>query len=147
MQYNWQQTDWPKFSLSNAIEFNRQEYYQALMDAQKSNNATEWVVYFVSIILRAQQHSKIQINFTLQKTNFFDRLQGRLNSRQEKVIKRMLQDGPNSFPNGMNAKKYISIAKTSKATATRDMQGLVALKIFFPIGGGRNTRYELKLIE
>ena len=44
----------------------------------------------------------------------------------------------------MNAKKYISLTGTSKATTTRDLQELVELNIFTPIGGGRSTRYELK---
>jgi Fic family protein len=45
----------------------------------------------------------------------------------------------------MNARKYIGITKTSKPTATRDLQDLVGKGIFIPIGGGRSTRYELAL--
>jgi Fic family protein len=43
----------------------------------------------------------------------------------------------------MNAKKYISLTDTSKATTTRDLHELVELNIFMPIGGGKSTRYEL----
>jgi len=45
----------------------------------------------------------------------------------------------------MNAKKYISITHTSKATATRDLQDLVEKTIFIPFGGGRSTRYIIDL--
>ncbi len=45
----------------------------------------------------------------------------------------------------MSAKKYMSIAKTSKATATRDLQDLVEKGVFKPFGGGRSVTYELNL--
>jgi Fic family protein len=43
----------------------------------------------------------------------------------------------------MNATKYGSINKISKATATRDLQELVQLKIFKLSGGGRSSSYQL----
>ena len=57
----------------------------------------------------------------------------------------MLDEGHLGFEGGMNARKYVSLAKTSKATATRDLQDLVAKGIFKPTGGGRSTRYEINL--
>ena len=57
----------------------------------------------------------------------------------------MLEEGHHGFEGGMNARKYVSIANTSKATATRDLQDLVEKGIFTPIGGGRSTRYEIVL--
>ena len=55
----------------------------------------------------------------------------------------MLEEGPDGFEGGMSAKKYMSITKTSKATATRDLQSLTSLGIFVPHGGGRSLNYEL----
>jgi Fic family protein len=52
-------------------------------------------------------------------------LRGKLNERQEKVIARLFREGPEGFQGGLSAGKYISIAKTSRATATRDLQDLV----------------------
>lgn len=46
---------------------------------------------------------------------------------------------------GMTAKKYMAIAKTSKATATRDLQDLVEKQCFLPMGAGRGVHYELNL--
>ncbi len=37
----------------------------------------------------------------------------------------MLEEGSKGFEGGMSAKKYIAIAHTSKATATRDLQDMV----------------------
>lgn len=65
--------------------------------------------------------------------------------RQIKVINRMLAEGPVGFEGGMTAKKYIVITKASKATATRDLQGLAEIGIFLPQGGGRSISYELEL--
>lgn len=48
---------------------------------------------------------------------------------------------PQEFEGGMTAKKYMSITKTSKATATRDLQDLVELGVFIPEGGGRSASY------
>ena len=68
-----------------------------------------------------------------------------MNERQLRAVQRMLEEGPKGFEGGMNARKYIGITKTSKATATRDLQDLVGKGIFIPTGGGRSTRYELAL--
>ncbi len=57
----------------------------------------------------------------------------------------MLDQGVEGFEGGMSAKKYISITKTSKATATRDLQDLVEKKIFNSLGAGRSVRYELNM--
>ena len=44
---------------------------------------------------------------------------------------------------GMSAKKYISINKISKATATRDLQQLLEIAALISKGGGRSTHYEI----
>ena len=93
----------------------------------------------------AQNQAEEQIDFILKKARFFDQYKSLLNQRQTKVIKRMLDEGIKGFEGGMNARKYIAIAQTSKATATRDLQDLVEKNVFFPSGGGRSIRYELNL--
>jgi Fic family protein len=45
----------------------------------------------------------------------------------------------------MTAKKYMSISKTSRATATRDLQDLVEKGAFIASGAARSTRYLLRL--
>ncbi|TVQ66480.1 MAG: Fic family protein, partial [Balneolaceae bacterium] len=134
-------------SLSDAIESQKRDYYDALEQAQRSNEVTEWIRYFVRTILDAQSRAEEQIDFTLQKAKFFDRFRDRLNERQRKVINRMLDEGTDGFEGGMNARKYIGITKTSKATATRDMQYLMEIGAFRRSGkaGGRSTRYQVNL--
>ena len=43
----------------------------------------------------------------------------------------------------MTAKKYMSITKTSKATATRDLQLLLEMGAFKREGEGRGVKYHL----
>lgn len=131
------------FSLSKAIEANKNGYYDALKKAQRSNEITDWMKYFVKTVLDAQFDAEQEIGFTLRKAKFYRQYKDLLNERQEKVVRRMLEEGHKGFEGGMNARKYISLTGTSKATATRDLQDLTQKGILQPIGGGRSTRYEI----
>lgn len=132
-------------SLSHTIESRKNDYYDALQLAQKSNEITEWIKYFCKTVLMAQQQAETQITFTLKKVKFFDNFDKVLNERQVRVLGRMLEDGLYSFEGGMSAKKYIAITHTSKPTATRDIQDLVERGIFLPFGEGRARRYEVNI--
>lgn len=132
-------------SLSRTIEAKKTLYYTALEQAQKRNDITSWINYFVNTILEAQIQAKEIVDFILKKTKFFDRFKSAFNERQEKVIKRMLDAGPEGFKGGMSAKKYIAITKTSKATATRDLQDLLEMGILQIEGAGRSTNYFLNI--
>lgn len=134
-------------SLSVAIESDKKAYYEALKTAQRTNDITEWLIYFIKTILKAIDHSLELINFTLQKAKLFDYYTTNLNERQTKVLKRMLAEGPKGFEGGMTAKKYMGITKASKATATRDIQKLNEIGIFKSIGGGRSTAYLIQFLE
>lgn len=132
-------------SLSKSIEAQKSAYYNALQLAQRSNQITKWIAYFVQVVCNALHDPEDLIDFTLKKTKFFDRFKDQLNERQVKVIKRMLEESPKSFAGGMSAKKYMAITKTTKPTATRDLQDLIEKKIFSVSGGGRSTRYQVNL--
>jgi len=130
-------------SLSTAIESDKKAYYDALHLASVSNEITPWLIYFLNIILQAQDITEKQINFVLQKNIFLEKYKPMLNERELKVIHRMLNEGIKGFKGGMSAKKYVSIANTSKATATRDLHHLVAINAFIKTGSGRNVKYQL----
>jgi Fic family protein len=49
------------------------------------------------------------------------------------------------FKGGLSADNYITISKTSRATATRDLQDLVEKGALTRIGALRHTRYFLNL--
>ncbi len=132
-------------SLSKTIEKRRHLYYEQLKSAQRSLDITDWINYFSEIILEAQKDSKVLVQFILKKAKFFDKHKDQLNERQLKVINRMLKEGVAGFLGGLTAKKYIVIAKTSKATATRDLQQLTEAGILLLKGAGRSVSYQLVL--
>ncbi|MCB0647232.1 MAG: Fic family protein [Saprospiraceae bacterium] len=130
-------------SLSSAIEKDKMSYYQALNDAQTRNNVPGWIEYFCKTVLAAQYSFLDSIQFLVRKTSFFDKFSMQINSAQMKVINKMFESGPDEFKGGMNAKKYQSITKLSKATATRHLQDLLQKGILVSKGGGRSTNYQL----
>jgi len=132
-------------SISSCIEPNKAKYYAALKKAQASNKVTEWIIYFIEMLLQSQKKAQESIHFILKKASFFDRHREHLNDRQMKVINRMLEDGPDSFEGGITPKKYIGITRCSKATATRDLADLLNTKILYQLpGSGRSTHYAVK---
>jgi len=132
-------------SLSRTIEADRNAYYDALEAAQKGNEITAWLCYFIDTALRAQQDAEEQIRFVLKKSKFFQALKDHLNERQLRSLRRMFDAGPGGFTGGMSARKYVAITSASKATATRDLQQLAAIGALLPVGSGRSARYELNL--
>ncbi len=132
-------------SLSRTIEANKKDYYNALKEAQSSNDVTDWINYFVRMVVDAQAQAEELITFTVKKSKFFDCYKDRLSKRQIRVANRMLDEGPKGFDGGMSAKKYMAIAKTTKASATRDLQDLVEKEAFIVSGAGRSTKYEVNL--
>ncbi len=87
------------------------------------------------------------MEFIIQKTKFYDRYRDRFNARQQKVIARLFREGIGGFKGGLSAENYLAITGTSRATATRDLQDLVAQKALTKTGTGKGTRYWLDLGE
>jgi len=132
-------------ALSQTIQRRRSAYYDALEAANKSNEISDWLAYWAETVLEAQTHSLALIDFLLEKTRFHDRYRGKLNARQEKVVARMFREGLDGFKGGLSAANYITFSDTSRATATRDLQELVALGAMGQTGTLKATRYHLIL--
>ena len=133
-------------SLSKTIEKHRKEYYDELKAAQQRMDITKWITWFTEIISKAQNETDRLVNFTIMKMRFYDTYKNQFNERQAKVIGRMLEEGPDHFEGGINAKKYLSITGCSKATATRDLQDLKETGVIRPTGkAGRSTSYDINI--
>lgn len=132
-------------ALAYTIERARKAYYDALERNNKDVEITDWLVYFTDTINQAQGNTIQRVNFFIAKARLYDRLRGKLNDRQEKVIARMLREGLEGFKGGLSADNYITITKTSRATATRDLQELVTIGALMKTGELRHTRYHLKM--
>ena len=142
------------YSLSAAIEANRNVYYDTLENTQSCKTAiqiktqtptdiTEWISWFLDVLAEAMQQGHLRIERVANKTRFWQtHSQTILNERQIKVINRLLDNAGEEFILGINASKYQSLTKVSKATATRDLAELVSKSCLKQLpGGGRSTRY------
>jgi len=130
-------------ALAYTIQQERKSYYDLLERANKSNEITEWLIWFSQIIIKAQQNTLQRVEFLIEKTKLYDRLRGQLNERQEKVIERIFREGIDGFTGGLSAANYMSITKASAATTTRDLSDLVTKGALIRIGELKHTRYHL----
>lgn len=133
------------FALSKSINDQKKFYYKSLESNNRELDITDWLVYFSKRVIDAVNYSNRLVEFTMHKTIFFDKNRGLLNDRQEKVVHRIFKEGLEGFKGGLSAENYISITKTSRATATRDLQDLVKKEIFLKSGKLKGVRYELNL--
>jgi Fic family protein len=134
-------------ALAYTIERKRKDYYAALGRNNKDREITDWLTYFAETVLEAQTNTLKRVEFYVAKAKFYERLRGALNERQEKVIARMFREGIDGFKGGLSAENYITITEASRATATRDLQDLVAKAVLTKIGELRHTRYYLNLTD
>lgn len=132
-------------ALAYTIERARKAYYAALERNNKDIEITDWLLYFGGTVVEAQRNTIKRVDFYVAKARLYEALRDRLNERQEKVLARIFKEGIDGFKGGLSAENYISIAKTSRATATRDLQDLVANGALTKTGELRHTRYHLNI--
>ena len=132
-------------ALAYTIERACKAYYAALERNNKDIEITDWLSYFAATILEAQRNTIERVDFYVAKAKLYEKLRGRLNERQEKVITRMFREGIDGFKGGLSAENYIGITQASRATATRDLQDLVDKGALTRTGELRHTRYRLNI--
>jgi len=132
-------------ALAHTIESRRKAYYAALQSGSRSLDSTQWMLFFCESVTAAQEYTLQLIQHLIEKRKFFDRYGEKLNPRQQKALLRMFEEGPAGFQGGLSAEKYLSLTRTSRATATRDLQQLVEWGALKRVGERRHTRYHLNL--
>lgn len=132
-------------ALASTIERNRKAYYENLEYFNKDTEVTGWLIYFAETILEAQDYSRQRIEYIIQKAKFYDRLRGKLNERQQKVIDRIFREGIGGFKGGLSAENYRSITGAPRTTVTRDLNDLVAKGALTKVGRLKYTRYHLNI--
>ena len=138
------------YAMSVAILKDRKNYYAALEECQRGDmDITVWVEWFLKTLLAAVQDAMNQVGRTLAKARFWQQYgQAGLSSTQAKVLNRLLDGGESGFEHGISASQYRTVAKVSKATATRHLADLLAKGCIEKLpGGGRSTRYRIKVME
>jgi len=120
------------YSIATAIHKNRKEYYQILDTTCKSPtlDITRWIEWFLKILHQSIDETLAKVEVVKIKTQFWDKhINTKLNDRQ--VIQKMLSYLPNDFQGGMRVKKYMSLTKTTRITASRDLADLVKKDIVY----------------
>jgi Fic family protein len=139
------------YSFSMAVNSDRKGYYTILdrttnLFMNRDYDFTPWLIWHLKTLNSAMEMSLERIEEVISKTKFWDRCRDKsLNARQLKVLTKVFEKG--NFEGGINTKKYMSIAKTSRATAVRDIKELLEYGCIQQIEGssGRNVRYEVRI--
>lgn len=133
------------FSLSAQILCERDSYYDVLERAQRGSiDVSHWLIWFLTQVEASAMAAEKTVANTLAKARFWLRHQNtNLNERQRKVLNRLLDAGRKGFEGGVNTRKYMSLTRTSRATAYRELSELVEKGCLVPTAkGGRSSGYE-----
>lgn len=129
--------------IAQEIANHKKEYYQALDRNNRHLVIDDWLQYFSKTVIEGQKSTLQAVERILQKTRIFQNYGNRLNNRQVKALEKLYEAEPEGFDGGLSAKNYLSITKTSRATATRDLQQLIEWDILIRKGELRYARYFL----
>ncbi|WP_053124234.1 Fic family protein [Pseudomonas sp. P1.31] len=135
------------YAMSASILDDRSGYYRVLESSQKASlDITEWLTWFLQTLLRSLQQAITRIESVLGKTRFWQaHRESGLSVEQIKVLNRLLDGGERGFELGISAGQYQTVAKVSKATATRHLAELLEKECLQRLpGGGRSTRYQIR---
>ena len=136
------------FSLSAQIMRERNAYYDALEKTQRGGlDVTPWLAWFLEQVSGACDNAEATVGKVLDKAKFWLSHQHlNLNERQRKVLNKLLDAGVDGFEGGMNTRKYVSLTKTSRATAYRELADLVEKNCLSASGAGRSASYQIRQV-
>jgi len=142
------------YSMSKSINSDRKSYYRALeyttgyIAKEDPMDITLWCEWFLETLSHALSEAIASVEHVVDKARFWDKHRGSaLNERQTKVLNIILDRGIAHIESGLSTKKYMKMANTTSATASRDMKALVVLGCIEQLEGtsGRNIRYRVIL--
>lgn len=140
------------YTMSKSISEDRKGYYEALdkttgrFAKDDPLDITYWMEWFFKTLHHALLDAGKQLNYIVEKTKFWDvHREDELNSRQIKVLNRLLDIGSENFKGDLTKKKYVKIANTAETNASRDISDLLAKGCIKKVEGttGRGTRYTI----
>lgn len=144
------------YAMAVAILADCNGYYQILEQSQRAPavaeggspattpiDLTPWLRWFVATLHQSLLHALGQIDAVISKSRFWlAHRSSNLGPEQCRALNKMME--PGNFPDGINASQYQSVAKVSKATATRHLADLLEKGCLVKTAaGGRSTRYQI----
>ena len=140
------------YTMSKSIYEDRIGYYEALdkttgrFEKNDPLDITYWMEWFFKTLHHALLDAQKQLNYIVEKTKFWDAHRfDELNSRQIKVLNKLLDIGSENFKGDLTKAKYVKIANTAEANASRDIADLLNKGCIKKIEGttGRGTKYTI----
>lgn len=131
--------------ISAQILREREGYYMALERCQRGDlDVTGWLSWFLEQLATAVATNSAVIDAVQRKAAFWwSHCHSSFNSRQQKLLNRLLDAEPEGFTGGMTLRKAIGLTKVSRATAWSDLSELADQKAIEPIGEGRSRAYRI----
>ncbi|MFQ1885487.1 Fic family protein [Aeromonas veronii] len=137
------------YAMSTVIFERRADYYRALEQTQRGGvDVTEWLVWFLDTLNVTLEQAQQSCTQTLARQRFWQQhASDQLFTEQIQILNHLLDDYIQGGLPYISASQYQKIAQVSKSTATRHLTDLLEKNCLEkePGGGGRNTRYRLKL--
>jgi len=132
--------------ISAQILREREGYYTVLERCQRGDlDVTVWLSWFLEQLTAAAASNGAVIDAVRRKAAFWwSHRHSGFNSRQQKLLNRLLDAEPEGFTGGMTLRKAIALIKVSRATAWRDLAELVELQAIEPIDEGRSRAYRIR---
>jgi Fic family protein len=107
-------------------------------------DVTGWLSWFLEQLTAAAATNGAVIDAVHRKAAFWwSHRHSGFNSRQQKLLNRLLDAEPEGCTGGMTLRKAISLTKVSRATAWRDLAERVEQQAIEPIGEGRSRAYRI----
>ncbi len=137
------------YAMSAVIFEHRADYYRALEQTQRGGvDVTEWLVWFLDTLNVTLEQAQQSCTHTLARNRFWQlHASDQLFTEQIQILNHLLDGYTQGGLPYISASQYQKIAQVSKSTATRHLTDLLEKNCLEkePGGGGRNTRYRLKL--
>lgn len=137
------------YAMSVVIFEQQADYYRALEQTQRGGlDITPWLVWFLDTLNVTLEQAQQAITRTLVNSRFWQQhASDQLFTEQIQILNHLLDGYTQGGLPYISASQYQKIAQVSKSTATRHLTDLLEKNCLEkePGGGGRNTRYRLKL--
>ncbi|WP_253186653.1 Fic family protein [Aeromonas sp. YN13HZO-058] len=136
------------YAMSTVIFERRADYYRALEQTQRGGlDITPWLVWFLDTLNVTLEQAQQSCTQTLARQRFWQQhANDQLCPEQVMILNYLIGSDDDRCLQSISASQYQIIAQVSKSTATRHLTDLLEKNCLEKEpGGGRNTRYRLKL--
>ncbi|MGN5180055.1 Fic family protein [Aeromonas veronii] len=136
------------YAISTVIFERRADYYRALEQTQRGGlDITPWLVWFLDTLNVTLEQAQQSCTQTLARQRFWQQhANDQLCPEQVMILNYLIGSDDDRCLQSISASQYQIIAQVSKSTATRHLTDLLEKNCLDKEpGGGRNTRYRLKL--